>query len=158
MTINTYVEAVSLPLRTSGFIWDAKNNLMLSYVLKAEYEAAGMWPANGIDVSDEVSAEFTGQPPEGKTIGVGTDEMPAWVDIPPPTQEELISAAEQVRQQLLARADAVMLDWRTELMLGEISDSNRAKLLAWLAYKNKVKAVDVTTSPENVHWPVLPAI
>ncbi|EGE4655854.1 tail fiber assembly protein [Salmonella bongori serovar 40:z35:- str. 95-0123] len=63
-----------------------------------------------------------------------------------------------MRQQLLTRADAVMLDWRTEMMLGEISDAKRAKLSAWLAYKNKVKAINVTTSPENVHWPVLPAI
>ncbi|EOC8658001.1 TPA: tail fiber assembly protein [Citrobacter freundii] len=115
-----------------------------------------MWPKNGIDVSDEVAAEFTGQPPEGKTIGVGADGMPAWVDIPPPTREELISDAEQMRQQLLTHADAVMLDWRTELMLGEISDANRAKLSAWLAYKNEVKSVDVTTDPENVNWPVPP--
>lgn len=156
MTTNTNVEDVSVPLRTSGFIWDAKNNLLLSYVLKAEYEAAGMWPENGIDVSDEVAAEFTGQPPEGKTIGVGADGMPAWVDIPPPTREELISAAEQVRQQLLAHADAVILDWRTELMLGKISDANRAKLSAWLAYKNEVKSADVTTAPEHVNWPVPP--
>ncbi|EEW1448752.1 tail fiber assembly protein [Escherichia coli] len=156
MTTTTNVEDVSVSLRTSGFIWDAKNNLLLSYVLKAEYEAAGMWPENGIDVSDEISAEFTGQPPEGKTIGVGADGMPAWVDIPPPTREELISAAEQVRQQLLAHADAVMLDWRTELMLGEISDVNRAKLSAWLAYKNEVKSADVTTDPEHANWPVPP--
>lgn len=156
MTTNTNVEDVSVPLRTSGFIWDAKNNLLLSYVLKAEYEAAGMWPENGIDVSDEVSAEFTGQPPEGKIMGVGNDGMPAWVDIPPPTRDELISAAEQMRQQLLAHADAVMLDWRTELMLGDISDANRTKLSAWLAYKNDVKAVDVTTNPEHINWPVPP--
>nr|WP_309232543.1 tail fiber assembly protein [Citrobacter werkmanii] len=117
-----------------------------------------MWPENGIDVSDEISAEFTGQPPEGKTIGVGADGMPAWVDIPPPTREELISAAEQVRQQLLAHADAVMLDWRTELMLGEISDVNRTKLSVWMTYKNEVKAVDVTADPEHVNWPVLPEV
>jgi hypothetical protein len=32
-----------------------------------------------------------------------------------------------------------MLDWRTELMLGEISDTNRAKLSAWLAYKKGLR-------------------
>ncbi|HFG0653948.1 TPA: tail fiber assembly protein [Salmonella enterica] len=75
---------------------------------------------------------------------------------PPPTHEELIHAAETERQRLLKHADAVMLDWRTELMLGEISDANRAKLSAWLAYKNEVKSVDVTTDPERVNWPVPP--
>ncbi|EDV7623023.1 tail fiber assembly protein, partial [Salmonella enterica subsp. diarizonae] len=60
------------------------------------------------------------------------------------------------RQRLLTHADKVMLDWRTELMLGEISDANRDKLSAWLAYKNEVKAVDVTTTPDNVNWPAKP--
>lgn len=75
---------------------------------------------------------------------------------PPPTKEELIAAAEYERQQLLTHADAVMLDWRTELMLGEISDANKAKLSAWLDYKNEVKAWEVKTDPENVNWPVPP--
>lgn len=151
--VNTLPE----PARTHGFIWDVKNARLLAYALKTEYQGSGMWPEDGIDVSDEISAEFTGQQPEGKIIGVGADGMPAWVDMPPPSREELISAAEQVRQQLLAHADAVMLDWRTELMLGEISDANRAKLSAWIAYKNEVKAVDVTIDPEHVNWPVAPA-
>lgn len=77
---------------------------------------------------------------------------------PPPTQEELIQAAENERQRLLTAADAIMLDWRTELMLGEISDANRVKLSAWLAYKNEVKTVDVTTNPEHVNWPVIPEL
>lgn len=77
---------------------------------------------------------------------------------PPPTHEQLIQAAENERQRLLAAADAIMLDWRTELMLGEISDANRAKLSAWLLYKNQVKAVDVTTDPEHVNWPVIPEL
>lgn len=76
---------------------------------------------------------------------------------PPPTHEQLIQTAENERQRLLSAADAIMLDWRTELMLGEISDANKAKLSAWLLYKNQVKAVDVTTDPEHVNWPVAPA-
>ncbi|EJQ0139020.1 tail fiber assembly protein [Escherichia coli] len=77
---------------------------------------------------------------------------------PPPTHEQLIQAAENERQRLLSAADAIMLDWRTELMLGEISDANRVKLSAWLAYKNEVKTVDVTTNPEHVNWPVIPEL
>jgi hypothetical protein len=77
---------------------------------------------------------------------------------PPPTREELIAVAEHERQQLLTHADEVMLDWRTELMLGEISEVNKAKLSAWMAYKNEVKAVDVTIDPDHVNWPVSPAV
>ncbi|WP_036774011.1 tail fiber assembly protein [Photorhabdus australis] len=77
---------------------------------------------------------------------------------PPPTHEELIQTAEYKRQQLLKHADAVMLDWRTELMLYEISDANRAKLSAWQAYKNEVRSVDVTTDPGHVNWPEHPDV
>ena len=76
---------------------------------------------------------------------------------PPPTHEQLIQAAENERQRLLVAADAVMLDWRTELMLGEISDANRAKLSAWLAYKNQVNAVDKNEAiTEGFNWPNAP--
>ncbi|HCX3983669.1 TPA: tail fiber assembly protein [Citrobacter freundii] len=117
---------------------------------------AGTWPGDVVEVEQNIADEFMQIPPSGKRRVSGDDGLPAWGDTPPPTREELISAAEQVRQQLLAHADAVMLDWRTELMLGEISDANRAKLSAWLAYKNKVKSADVTTDPERVIWPSPP--
>lgn len=68
-----------------------------------------------------------------------------WVTDEDAQRNAAIADAEKLRSQLLAHADKVMLDWRTELMLGEISDANKAKLSAWLAYKNEVKAVDVTT-------------
>ncbi|MDM2921444.1 tail fiber assembly protein, partial [Citrobacter sp. Cpo032] len=101
--------------------------------------------------------EYNFAPPEGKQLS-SSQNMPVWIDIPPATREELIAAAEKERQKLLVHADAVMLDWRTELMLGEISDANRAKLSAWLAYKNEVKSWDIKTDPENVNWPVPPVV
>lgn len=115
------------------------------------------WPSDAVLVTEEEAAEYwMTTPPDGKKLGA-VDDKPAWVDIPPRTREELIKDAENERQRLLANADKIMIDWRTELMLGEISDDNRDKLSAWLAYKNQVKAVDVTTDPEHVIWPVAPA-
>lgn len=134
------------------------NGSFYLFAMKEVYEEAGSWPVNGADVDDETMAIYTSVAPKGKTLGADKDGNPAWLDIPPPSHEELIQFAESERQRLLVHADAVMLDWRTELMLGEISDANRAKLSAWLAYKNKVKAVDVTTNPERVNWPVPPEV
>lgn len=137
------------------YLFSPSVNAFYPNEMKSYYEAAGSLPADLIEVDSEVFDEFSAIP-EGKVRVVGNDGMPAWVDMPPPTREELISAAEQMRQQLLTHADAVMLDWRTELMLGEISDANRGKLSAWLAYKNEVKTWDIKTDPENVNWPVSP--
>ena len=125
--------------------------------MKDEYQRYGNLPADVIEVSDSVRDKYNFVVPDGKQLGC-KNGRPAWVDIPPPTREELITAAEQVRQQLLAHADTTMLDWRTELMLGEISDANKAKLSAWMAYKNDVKSVDVTTDPEHVSWPAPPEV
>lgn len=109
---------------------------------------------DSIEISEEVWRELLSEIYSGREL-FNDDGMPA-TRIPQPTQEQIIAAAENERQRLLAYADAVMLDWRTELMLGEISDANRAKLSAWLAYKNEVKSADVTTDPEHVNWPVPP--
>ncbi|EDN2303597.1 phage tail protein [Salmonella enterica] len=123
--------------------------------MKEEYLTNGSLPSDVIEVSDSVRNEYNFAPPEGKQLS-SSQNMPVWIDIPPATREELVAAAEQERQKLLTHADAVMLDWRTELMLGEISDANRGKLSAWLDYKNKVKVVDVTTDHERINWPVPP--
>ncbi|HIH4536433.1 TPA: tail fiber assembly protein [Citrobacter freundii] len=137
------------------YVYSAASNSFYPLTLKESYEDAGEWPVDGVEVDDTVFSEFQ-NPPTGKIRIAGENGFPSWEDIPPATREELIDAAEQERQKLLAHADIVMLDWRTELMLGEISDTNRAKLSAWLAYKNGVKSADVTTDPEHVNWPVPP--
>lgn len=132
------------------------NGSFYLFTLKEVYEEAGTWPVNGADVDDETMEIYTGVAPKGKTLGANKDGNPTWLDIPPPSHEELIRIAENEQKRLLTHADAVMLDWRTELMLDEISDANKAKLSAWMAYKNEIKAVDVTTDPENVNWPAPP--
>lgn len=112
-------------------------------------------PSDAIKLTEKEIDEFHGVSIPGKMVDVSNGRL-LWVDLPPPTRDELIATAEQERQKLLAHADAVILDWRTELMLGEISDANRGKLSAWLAYKNEVKTWDVKTDPEHVNWPVPP--
>lgn len=138
-----------------NYVYSAAKNLFFPVQYQEQYEQNGDWPSDAVAVDDSVFYEFTSYQ-EGKTRVAGPEGLPAWVDIPQPSYEELIQSAENERQRLLSNADSVMLDWRTELMLGEISDANRAKLLAWLAYKNDVKAIDVTTAPEHINWPVSP--
>ncbi|BEJ40831.1 hypothetical protein [Citrobacter freundii] len=76
-----------MKLNKVNFIWDVINVRLLAYLLKDEYEAAGMWPENGIDVSDEASRISTDSGPEGKTMVVkgAMGCQRGW--IPPPTRE-----------------------------------------------------------------------
>ncbi|MDT7084455.1 tail fiber assembly protein [Citrobacter europaeus] len=113
-------------------------------------------PQDAVEITDETWMELLSGQEEGKIISADENGYPVLTDQPPLSHEELVQVTENERQRLLTHADAVMLDWRTELMLGEISDANKAKLSAWMAYKNEIKAVDLTTAPEHVNWPVPP--
>ncbi len=68
---------------------------------------------------------------------------------------DYVARAENQRMQLLAHADNVTADWRVELMLGDISSTDKEKLSARMNYKKEVKAVDTSTAPE-ISWPELP--
>lgn len=76
----------------------------------------------------------------------------AWVTDADALRISQITAAEQKRETLLAHANAITADWRTELALGIIDDEDKAKLTVWMQHIKAVKAVDVSTAPE-VSWP-----
>ena len=68
-------------------------------------------------------------------------------------REMLLRAAvretpKQQQQIFLTFADDVMSDLRVELMLGNISENDKAKLAVWLNYKKFMKAVDVLVAPD----------
>jgi hypothetical protein len=75
--------------------------------------------------------------------------------VPEPTQAEQIAIAEQYKAGLLQTANKITADWRTELVLGIISDDDKAKLILWMQYIKAVKAVDVSTAPD-IDWPEEP--
>lgn len=63
--------------------------------------------------------------------------------------------AELQRRILLAEADQITADWRTELALGIIDDGDKAKLTVWIKYIKAVKAIDTSTAPD-IAWPIEP--
>jgi len=123
---------------------------------KEQYAAGVGWPTDAVEISNEEWKAYTQISPEGYILGSDSSGKPAWVLVPPPTHEEEVSEAEQYRQLLLRQIDEVTADWRVELMLGDISDEDKANLTEWMAYKKEVKAVDTSTAPD-VTWPEPPA-
>ncbi|WP_368928011.1 tail fiber assembly protein [Citrobacter freundii] len=141
----------------NNYIYSPQNNAFYPLSLQEVYEQAGSWPADGMEISDDVYEEFLQSPP-GKIRIAGEDGLPVWSEPTPPTHEELIAAAEAQRAELLASADRITADWRTELMLGDISDDDKKSLSEWMTYKRDVKAVPVETAiATGFKWPSLPA-
>ena len=122
---------------------------------KEIFEQLDLWPTDGVLIAEkEHDALFP--LPENKLIGL-VDNKACWVDMPSSTKEQLITVAEKQRLALLKNADEVTADWRTELMLDEINDEDKARLSAWMAYKREVKAVNISTAPD-ITWPVPPEV
>jgi hypothetical protein len=138
------------------YLYSAKTNMFYPVEMQEEYEQSGEWPLEGKEVDEEGFNEFTSQAPSGKMRIAGADGLPAWGDLPAPTQEQLIQQAENQKTALLNEASNVTADWRVELSLGIISDDDKASLTAWMQYVKAVKAVDTSKAP-NITWPSKPA-
>ncbi|WP_350646375.1 tail fiber assembly protein [Morganella morganii] len=46
--------------------------------------------------------------------------------------------------------------WQTQLMLGIITDGDKATLKEWMLYVQKVQATDVSAAPD-IDWPQKPS-
>lgn len=81
--------------------------------------------------------------------------------IPPPVADqdpaELIASADAEKQNRLSYATNKIVVWQTKLLMGRtLTDSESAKLNAWMDYIDAVQAIDTSTAPD-INWPEPPA-
>ncbi|HBN5951648.1 TPA: tail fiber assembly protein [Escherichia coli] len=76
---------------------------------------------------------------------------------PPVTKEQQIAEAEAKKQALISEANQKTQMWQTQLMLGIITEEDKASLKEWMLYVQQVQAVDVSTG-QDIIWPVKPAV
>lgn len=135
-------------------LWSAKNNAFFYSVDIEKYRVAGWTIDDEVEVSEETFNEFTSNP-IGKIRAVGSDGMPVWTDVPPPTQEQLKLNAEQKKLQLRAAADAE-ISWRQDAVdSGIATDEETALLAAWKNYRVLMMRVDTSKAPD-IEWPTPP--
>ncbi|MBJ3591254.1 tail fiber assembly protein [Salmonella enterica subsp. enterica serovar Saintpaul] len=133
------------------YVFSAKKNAFFPVELKSSYQKTGEWPNDGIEIEDSVATEFMQEPPEGKYRNVIAG-MPAWVDIPPPTQEELSAVAELRKANLRMRADSE-INWRQDAVdAGVATEEETAALSEWKKYRVLLMRVDT----EKPVWPTTP--
>lgn len=140
-----------------NYLWSPSKNAFIPAGMVEDYRNAGWDIDELIPVDDAVFAEYSATPPDGKIRGISADGFPEWADAPQLTTEEQIALAERKRQTLLAQANEITADWRTELSLSIIDEDDKAKLTAWMMYIKAVKAVDISNAP-SFSWPTKPAI
>lgn len=120
------------------------------------YIAAGTLPEDIVEVTDEEYSEYSGQPPLGKTRGV-KDGKPAWVDLPPPSDSEVIAHNEVKKQQLISEASrfiSILTDATDPDVMGDgILPEDIESLKQWKAYRVKLNRI---TDMLNPVWPDKP--
>ncbi|WP_442910724.1 tail fiber assembly protein [Kluyvera sp. CHPC 1.2972] len=132
--------------------YSAKENAFYADELRSIYEKAGSWPGDSIEVDNSIFFEFSNEPPEGKYRVAGKDGLPAWVEIPPPTREEITAVNDAQKSALKAGADAEIA-WRQDAVdAGIATDDETAALAEWKKYRVLLMRVD-TTDPD---WPTPP--
>lgn len=78
-----------------------------------------------------------------------------WVTDAEAQQNAALSDAARQKTTLISEANSVTQAWQTQLLLGIITDADKALLTAWMKYIQAVQATDVTTAPD-ISWPEKP--
>ncbi|QAZ73464.1 Phage tail fiber assembly protein [Escherichia coli] len=98
------------------YVWSAKANGFFPISEKEKFEASGLWPDDGVIVSEEEHKKLFMDIPPRKQIGT-LNGKPALIDIPQPTKKELIAIAEVKKSQLRKKLTVKYPGVRMLLML-----------------------------------------
>lgn len=113
-------------------------------------------PPDVIEIGQAIFNEYSESPPSGKCRVAGEDGLPSWIDMPAPTQEEIIAANEDKRAALRVIADSEIA-WRQDSVdAGIATEEETAALLEWKKYRVLLMRVD-SSSPDQIVWPDAPA-
>ncbi|EJH7532451.1 tail fiber assembly protein [Escherichia coli] len=140
------------------YLFSAKTLAFYPEQMKEIYKEAGSLPDDVIEVDDDTRNTFNGQPPENKILGTNNQGMPSWVDIPPPTQEELVAAADAEKQKRIDSANDYMnsKQWPGKAAIGRLKGDELAQYNLWLDYLDALETIDTNGAPD-IKWPTSPA-
>ncbi|QDW35418.1 tail fiber assembly protein [Yersinia sp. KBS0713] len=105
--------------------------------------------------NEELAMYWRQTPPDGKTLGA-TNGRPVWVDLPPPTPEQLaeikainVAQAKVDKSKLISDASDKVEILKDRIEAGQ---DKAAELKLWKAYRIALDDVDIN----NPAWPVVP--
>lgn len=78
-----------------------------------------------------------------------------WVTDSDAQQQSLLDAAASDKAARVSEANGITQAWQTQLLLGIITDADKAALTAWMKYVQAVQATDVSGAPD-ISWPAKP--
>lgn len=80
-----------------------------------------------------------------------------WVTDSDAQQQSRLDAAASEKAARVSEANGITQAWQTQLLLGIITDADKATLTAWMKYVQAVQATDVSDAPD-IRWPNRPVV
>lgn len=135
------------------YVWSPSASGFYPLAEKVRLAREGQWPADGVEITTQEYNELFPPPPGQYIDTVGG--RPAWVDTPPPTEEQLIAAAEETKSRLRAQAESE-IGWRQYAVDEDIAtDEEKQALAEWRKYL--VMLMRISTADANgIVWPPIP--
>ncbi|EPO7430907.1 tail fiber assembly protein [Yersinia enterocolitica] len=138
-------------------VYSPSQSAIYPALLYDDYQRAGSWPDDGIEISDEDAIKFNGvNQPDGKMLNYKNGAL-CWIDRPVPelSKEQLIVIAEQKKLSLRATADSEIV-WRQDAVDIVIATAEEtASLAEWKKYRVLLMRVDTSVAPD-IEWPSVP--
>ena len=116
------------------------------------------FPEDAVEISDELYAEVMLNKPPGKIVVSDPDGLPMLADPPPPTSEQLSSAALGKRDHLLKLAAIRIAPLQDAVDLGNSTPEEYAALTKWKQYRVDVNRINKQPGfPTLIDWPTSPS-
>lgn len=129
------------------------NKTFYAYSMIDDYRGAGSWPEGGVDVSDEVFAEFM-EGREGKKISTDSEGRPCWVDDESISEMNKSVNSNQL-ENLMSMASSKISPLQDAVDIGIATDEENASLLAWKKYRVALMRTDISAG--EILWPDFPS-
>lgn len=123
--------------------------------LKAVYETAGSWPDDVLPVKDKDYTSLMAGICDGKRVIPGKYGYPKLSEQPKLSQKELIAAADEQRDMLMADASQMLLPYQDAADLGIATEEELERLQALKVYRVQLRRTDTSKAPD-IQWPEVP--
>lgn len=123
--------------------------------MRKNYEEAGSWPGDLIEVDISIFNEFSAQPVCGKARGVNEKGEPAWVDLDPMSKVDQVEKANSLKILYRGNADKAIAPLQDASDLNLALESEISALNEWKKYRVLLSRIDTSEAP-NIDWPIIP--
>lgn len=139
--------------------YSANNGGFYHAALRAAYEAAGTWPQDCIEISDNEYLSLLSAQDAGKQIIKDGNGRPVAVTPPPPSDAQLELSVAREKALRLDEAARQIAPLEDAIELGMATDDEKARLLLWRQYRIAVSRIDDPAFQQgypHVTWPLTP--